>query len=45
MCDAFTGIAAANLPNGRTMNNYFNFTISDLKKSVLVQDLSTDKLN
>lgn len=45
MCVAFTGIAAANLPNGRTIHNHFNFTISDLKKSTFVPDLSTDKLN
>ena len=45
MCVAFTGIAAANLPNGRTIQNHFNFTISDLNKSTFVPDLSTDKLN
>ncbi|KAK4027316.1 hypothetical protein OUZ56_016326 [Daphnia magna] len=45
MCVSFTGIAAANLPNGRTIHNHFNFTINDLKKSTFVPDLSTDKLN
>jgi ATP-dependent DNA helicase PIF1 len=42
---AFTGIAAANLPNGKTIHNHFNFSINDLKKSNFFPDLPTDKLN
>ena len=44
-CIAFTGIAASNLPNGRTIHNQLNFSVKDLKLKKFVPDLSTDKLN
>jgi DNA replication protein DnaC len=44
-CVDFTGIAAANLPNGRTIYDQFKFSINDLDKlNQLRSRLSTSKL-
>lgn len=45
ICVAFTGIAAGNLPQGRTIHNLFVFSVADLKSTKFVDDLTTDKLN
>jgi hypothetical protein len=40
-----TGIAASNLPNGRTIHNQFGFKITDLKSLIFLPDLPADQLN
>ena len=44
-CMAPTGIAASNLPNGRTIHNQFGFKITDLKSLIFLPDLPADQLN
>ncbi len=44
LCLAPTGIAASNLPNGKTIHSAFNFSIK-MKKDIFLADLSTDQLN
>lgn len=44
LCLAPTGIAASNLPGGKTIHSAFNFTITMKTKEFLV-DLNTDQLN
>lgn len=44
LCIAPTGIAASNLPQGKTVHSAFNFTIT-MKMRTFLSDLSTDQLN
>lgn len=43
-CLAYTGIAASNLPKGRTLHSFFGFTIEE-KINEWSEDLSTNSLN
>ena len=43
-CLAYTGIAASNLPKGRTIHSFFSFSV-DQKSNVWADDLSTNSLN
>lgn len=40
-----TEIAASNLPNGRTIHNQFEFSITELKSLIFLPDLPADQLN
>jgi hypothetical protein len=40
-----TGIAASNLPGGRTIHNQFGFSITDTKRDLFLTDLSADLIN
>lgn len=44
-CMAPTGIAASNLPGGRTVHNQFGFSITDTKRDLFLTDLSADLIN
>ena len=44
LCLAPTGIAASNLPKGKTIHSAFNFTIA-MKTGEFLVDLTTDQLN
>ena len=43
-CLAYTGIAASNLPKGRTIHSFFSFSV-DQNSNVWADDLSTNSLN
>ena len=44
LCLVRTGIAASNLPKGKTIHSAFNFTIA-MKTGEFLADLTTDQLN
>ena len=44
LCVAPTGIAASNIPGGKTVHSAFNFSIK-MKTSEFLPDLQTDDLN